>query len=150
MTECIESHSHIALAQLAAKEMQVQFAFIDGWHTFDHALTDFFNVDKILSVDGVVAFDDVFFPGVHEACRYVATNRAYRVIACTDRVEHYRPSKRARVLRRVSGVSANARKLLRTKFVVTDESLGFTPDCRCVAFEKVADDTREWDEHHQF
>ena len=34
------------------------FAFIDGWHTFDHTLVDFFFINKMLKPGGVVAFDD--------------------------------------------------------------------------------------------
>ena len=99
LTECIESYSHLALAEMAAKGTRIEFAFIDGWHTFDHTLTDFFNIDRILAVGGMVVFEDVFFPGVHQACRYVATNRAYRVVGCTQQVGDYKPSNFARILR---------------------------------------------------
>lgn len=150
LTECIESYSHVALPEIATKGTRAEFVFIDGWHTFDHALTDFFLVDRILAVGGVVVFDDVYFPGVHQVCRYVATNRAYKVVGCTERVEDYKPSNFARVLRRASKLSVNLRKLLRTKFVMPDETLGFTPDCRCVAFEKMNEDRRGWAEHHEF
>jgi predicted O-methyltransferase YrrM len=150
LAECIESHSHLALPEIAAKSTRVEFAFIDGWHTFDHTLTDFFNIDRILAVGGVVVFDDVFYPGVHQVCRYVATNRAYQVIGCTQQLEDFKPSNFARILRHASKLSLNVRKLLRTKFVIPDETLGFTPDCRCVAFEKRGEDTRGWAEHHDF
>jgi predicted O-methyltransferase YrrM len=150
LIEIIESYSHLALAELEARGTRVEFAFIDGWHTFDYALADFFHVDRLLSVGGVVVFDDVFFPGVHEACRYVATNRAYRVVDTTERVSDYRPSKAARIIRRIGRVSSGARKLLKAKFLIPDETLGFTPDCRCVAFEKVSDDNRGWADHSEF
>jgi hypothetical protein len=71
------------------------------------------------------------------------------VIGCTQQLEDYKPSNFARILRHASKLSLN-RKLLRTKFVIPDETLGFTPDCRCVAFEKRGEDTRGWAEHHDF
>ena len=150
LTECMETYSRLALPELAARGIRAEFAFIDGWHTFDHVLTDFFHMDQILAVGGVVVFDDVFFPGVHLACRYVAANRAYRVVACTQKVGDYKPSNWARILRLASKLSASFRKALKTKFAVPDEELGFTPDCRCVAFEKMSEDTRGWAEHHEF
>ena len=150
LTECIESYSHLALAEMAARGTRVEFAFIDGWHTFDHTLTDFFNIDRILVVGGMVVFDDALFPGVHQACRYVATNRAYRVVGCTKQVGDYKPSHLARILRRASQLSINFSKLLSTRFVIPDQALGFTPDCRGVAFEKMSEDKRGWAEHRDF
>jgi len=150
LIEFHESPSHVALPELETRGTRVEFAFIDGWHTFDHALTDFFHIDRILTVGGVVVFDDVFFPGVHEACRYVALNRAYAVAGCTERPADYRPSNAARLLQQTSRHSALARKVLKSKFVTPDEGLLFTPDCRCVAFEKLEEDTRGWAEHSEF
>jgi predicted O-methyltransferase YrrM len=150
MVELHESSSHLALPQLEANGTRIDFAFIDGWHTFDHALTDFFHVDRILSVGGVVVFDDVFFPGVHQACRYVALNRAYTVVGSTEGVADYRPSNVARVLRQAAQRSSAARKILKSKFCVPDETLKFTADCRCLAFEKVSEDRRSWADHQEF
>jgi predicted O-methyltransferase YrrM len=148
--ELRELPAHLALPQLEAQGATVEFAFIDGWHTFDHALTDFFHVDRILATGGVVVFDDAFFPGVHQACRFVATNRSYRFVGSTEKVADYRASRGARVLRWTARTSALARKLLKPKFFIPDEELGFTPDCRCVAFEKVSSDSRSWADHHEF
>jgi predicted O-methyltransferase YrrM len=150
LAELRESYSHLALAELEALGTRIDFAFIDGWHAFDSALTDFFHVYRLLSLGGVVVFDDPFFPGVHEACRYVATNRAYRVVATTEQVADYKPSKIARLIRQIERVSPQVRKLFKSKFVIPDETLGFTPDCRCIAFEKVGDDKRGWSDHAEF
>jgi predicted O-methyltransferase YrrM len=35
-----EHESQVALPQLVAEATKIDFAFIDGWHTFDHALVD--------------------------------------------------------------------------------------------------------------
>src|SRR5437762_2771330 len=42
----VEEKSQTALARLVASGTGVGFAFIDGWHTFDHTLVDFFFVDQ--------------------------------------------------------------------------------------------------------
>jgi hypothetical protein len=82
--------------------------------------------------------------------RYVALNRAYTVKACTEPVADYRPSNIARILRGAASYSTAARKLLKSKFVTPDDAVEFTPDCRCVAFEKLSDHARHWGAHQEF
>ncbi len=75
------ARSQEVLPDLCAKGIRVDFAFIDGWHTFDHALVDFFQIDKMLNVGGIVAFDDADWPSIRKVCRFVETNRQYERIA---------------------------------------------------------------------
>ena len=44
----------------AVVEAPVQFAFIDGLHTFDQVLRDFLNVEQISSADSIVALHDIY------------------------------------------------------------------------------------------
>ncbi|HEY2118759.1 MAG TPA: class I SAM-dependent methyltransferase [Candidatus Acidoferrum sp.] len=53
LLELHESPSHLALPNLEASRTRIEFAFIDGWRTFDHALTDFFHIDRMLAVGGI-------------------------------------------------------------------------------------------------
>jgi len=39
-----------------ARGVKIDFAFVDGWHTFDYTLIDFFYIDKILRSGGLVSF----------------------------------------------------------------------------------------------
>lgn len=146
----MESYSHLALAEIEAMGTRVEFGFIDGWHTFDHALTDFFHVDRVLSVGGVVVFDDFFSQAFIRRTATSLQNRAYRIVGCTEQPTDYKPSKAVRVIRQTGRISSCVRKLLKAKFLIPDETLGFTPDCRCVAFEKVSDDNRGWADHFEF
>ena len=57
--ELIEQPSALALPSLLGSGLKVQFALIDGLHTFDQVLLDFFYVDQLLEDGGIVAFDDV-------------------------------------------------------------------------------------------
>src|ERR1700733_1636049 len=54
----MEEKSEIALPKLLSEGTRVQAAIIDGMHTFDHALVDFFYINKMLDVGGIVIFDD--------------------------------------------------------------------------------------------
>ena len=71
--------SHLILPKLESEGRKVDFAFVDGAHTFDFVLVDFFSVDRILNVGGIVAFDDCWMPSVKKALRYILSNRSYRL-----------------------------------------------------------------------
>ncbi|MCI0545826.1 MAG: class I SAM-dependent methyltransferase [Candidatus Rokubacteria bacterium] len=152
-----EAPSHLALPQLEAEGLRIDFAFIDGWHTFDYALVDFFYIDRLLRVGGVVAFDDAMYTSIRKVCRYVATNRAYTVI--DDGVARPRPRRpwwETRLLA-TPGVSTYLRRMARPEIIETDEALRL-PNVNYTAFKKERDDilgdgspgTRRWDFHAEF
>ena len=64
--QLLSVRAHISEAQ----GERIDFAFIDGAHTFDHALVDFFYIDRMLNVGGIVAFDDLGFPCIEKVCRF--------------------------------------------------------------------------------
>jgi predicted O-methyltransferase YrrM len=67
----------IALPELLAAGRRFQFGYIDGSHTFDYTLLDFFYLDKMLDVGGVVGFNDCGFRAVDRVLRYVVSHRKY-------------------------------------------------------------------------
>ncbi|MCI0710618.1 MAG: class I SAM-dependent methyltransferase [Chloroflexi bacterium] len=73
----VEKYDYLALPELVQKETTIDFAYIDGWHTFDYVLLDFFFLDKMLDVNGVVAFNDCAMPAIHKVMGYVMTHRKY-------------------------------------------------------------------------
>ena len=74
----IEEPDYVALPQLLASGTRIEFAFIDGWHTFDYALLDFWYLDKLLVPGGVVGFDDCNFPSVRKVIKFVLSHRKYQ------------------------------------------------------------------------
>lgn len=72
-----EEASQSLLPRLATQGTRIQFAFVDGWHTFDHALVDFFYLDQMMDVNGVVVLDDVGCPGLQRLAHFIVTNRDY-------------------------------------------------------------------------
>ena len=74
-----EDYSEVALPRLLTSGTLVDFAFIDGHHTFDNVLVDFFFVNRMLRVGGVVVFDDVDYPSIFRVVRHVLTYPAYRL-----------------------------------------------------------------------
>jgi SAM-dependent methyltransferase/predicted O-methyltransferase YrrM len=73
----IEARSDEALPQLRGEGLRIDFALIDGLHLFDATLVDFYLIDRLMDVGGVVVFHDTWMPAVAQAVAYVRTNRAY-------------------------------------------------------------------------
>ncbi len=46
--------SEICLPQLLQQELRFDFAYVDGWHTFDHVMMEFFYINRMLDEGGVV------------------------------------------------------------------------------------------------
>jgi SAM-dependent methyltransferase/predicted O-methyltransferase YrrM len=80
----IEARSDEALPRLREEGLRLDFALIDGLHLFDATLVDFFHVDRMLDVGGVVVFHDTWMPAVAQAVEYVRANRAYEEIEAGD------------------------------------------------------------------
>jgi len=78
--ELIEQLDFIALPMLLGRGQKIDLAYIDGWHTFDYCLLDFFYCDKLLNPGGVVAFNDTRFQAVHKVIAFVKTHRHYKEI----------------------------------------------------------------------
>jgi predicted O-methyltransferase YrrM len=136
MVSLLEEKSEIALPKLYSQGTRVQAAIIDGWHTFDHALVDFFYVNKMLDVGGVVIFDDTDWPSLMPLIRHVATYPAYRQFM-TDCSED-RVSARTKIRRAISKW---------TRLSIFGRSWD---NPSCIAFQKIAADERNWDWHASF
>jgi predicted O-methyltransferase YrrM len=74
----IEDRDYYALPGLLKDAQRVDFAYIDGWHTFEHILIDAFFTDKMLATGGVVGFNDCNLPSTHKALRWLTTHRHYK------------------------------------------------------------------------
>ncbi|HSU66209.1 MAG TPA: class I SAM-dependent methyltransferase [Tepidisphaeraceae bacterium] len=131
--EFIEKPSQIALPELVAAGRRIDFAFIDGEHTFDHVLVDFFFVDQLLNTGGVVVFDDTGWPSIRRVARFVASNRNYKVIGHIGTDDSPRT-------RRLQNATPDPRE--------TDKGLGLQGEC--IAFEKLGNDTRQCDYFVEF
>ena len=56
--EWIDEADDLALPRLLASGTKIDFGYIDGWHTFDYMLLDFWYLEKMLPVGGHLAFND--------------------------------------------------------------------------------------------
>lgn len=84
----IEEKSYIALPGLLRKyKGQFDLIYIDGWHTFDYTLIDFFYSDKLLKVGGLIVIDDVKHKPVKKCVYYILSN--YKHFKMIDPVKFY-------------------------------------------------------------
>lgn len=85
----LEMTSYRALPQLyeqvlAGKIPKFHLIYIDGWHTFDYTLIDFFYADLLLEVNGVIVLDDIKHTPVKKTLQYIKTNYPHiKVVAKT-------------------------------------------------------------------
>jgi predicted O-methyltransferase YrrM len=152
--EFYEARSYEALPTILARGETVDFAFIDGWHTFDYVLVDFFFVDKLLRPGGTVVLDDADQPPIRKFLRYALTNMDYSIVRTLSRPL----SSRRRALNAIGaavnrlGAASSLQRflhgLLRPEFLNGDKRLGL--DGRCVALRKERNDQRRWDFHAEF
>ncbi len=75
--ELIEEPDYLALPELLRAGTTVDLAYVDGWHTFDYTLLDFFYLDRMLRVGGVVGFNDCHYPAVDKVLSFVVGHRRY-------------------------------------------------------------------------
>lgn len=138
MVDLREIGSEIGLPQLLAQGTQIQFGFIDGFHTFDHTLIDFFFINKMLQVGGIFAIDDTDWPSVRKVVDHVLTYPCYRLFG--DNAVVPVGTARTRVRRRLA--EATGLRMFRRHWDVTPPT--------CMAFEKIAPDDRPWNWHQTF
>lgn len=119
-----ETYAECYLPQLWQSGFRCDFALIDGRHTFDQTLIDFFWINRLLTVNGIVIFDDIQLPAVQRATAYVATYPCYERLPLPSAVSN---STTARV-RRLNGIA----------------------EARIVGFRKVSKDERTHDWYVDF
>jgi predicted O-methyltransferase YrrM len=142
-----EKTSQQFLPELVERGQRIDFAFIDGWHTFDHVLIDFFYIDQMLSVGGIVVFDDVGYPSIKRACDFVVTNRDYEIFDCV-RLNEKQSS---------AGLKGRIKRLLlpltrtdKTPGPIARQTEAAIEDAYFLALRKRSDDVRRWDHFVHF
>lgn len=161
LIEFYETYSYRALPQLESQGEQIEFAFIDGWHTFDFTFVDFFYVDKLLCQGGIVVFDDSDWPSVRQVIRYVVTNLPYRVYKRLPAALIERSTERKiyesvvdlgslvlNGLCRLPGLNKPIRRAFGAELLGVDKQYGLAGSC--IALQKVGKDEREVDDHVEF
>ncbi len=151
----IEEPSEFALPRLAERGNKYDFCFIDGWHTFDHTLIDFFYIDRMLEDGGIVAIDDITFPGIKKLMRYLVNYPNYKVIGGV--ITEYRRGFSGHIY---DGIVNSFRPIskvfpMKMRYRIFSDNV-IRPDNRLglnvsmIAFQKTGEDKRRWDWYVDF
>lgn len=69
---------------LSGKIPKFDLIYIDGWHTFDYTLIDFFYADLLLNIHGVIVLDDIRHLPVRRCYDYLISNyKHYQIVEKT-------------------------------------------------------------------
>ncbi len=148
----IEEPSEQSLPSLLGEGKQFDFAFIDGFHTFDHTLLDFFYLNRMIRIGGIIAFDDASHSNVGRAIRYVSKYPCYEFVGGVS----FKWRIKRRVHDRVKWIMRWLLKPFPTflkQQIFDDSILSFNrPPLHSkslVAFKKISEDNRShnWYEH---
>lgn len=145
--DLIETKSEFALPTLAqTEEDEFDFVFVDGWHTFDHALIDCFYATRLLKVGGYLVIDDVAFTSVGRVVDLLKTWPCYEEYsAVSDHVPASWRKRTARLL--MAPVALNTWK--RVLAPRLQKQIFEKQSTRMVALRKIVPDERSWHWHDE-
>jgi predicted O-methyltransferase YrrM len=141
--EFIPEPSELALPDLLRKQpASFDFAFIDGWHTFDQTMLDLYYANRLVRVGGYIVVDDCQWQSVSAAISYFKNYPAFEQVKEPEIVAHSAKQRVAKTVTRVFNPG-----LARTTLPASIYSRYYRRMCypTMVAFKKVAEDTRNWE-----
>jgi hypothetical protein len=78
--EFIGDFDYLALPELVRCGRRFDLVYIDGYHSFDFVLVDYFYSDLMLDVGGVVGFNDCGWKSVFRVLRFIQSHKDYEEI----------------------------------------------------------------------
>ncbi len=152
--EFIEDLSELVLPRLLAEGKKFDFAFIDGMHTFDHTLIDFFYLNRMMNIGGIIVIDDTGMPSISKLMRYLLNYPAYQPAgAVTFKYSAKKELFELLVkspLRLVSKLLPEKLKydVFSSAVITSDKRRGL--NASMIALQKVKEDERSWNWFKEF
>ena len=144
--EFYEDFSYAVLPSLLSIGRHFDFVYIDSTKVFDWLLVDFFFIDKMLDIGGIIVFDDTGYFSIRKLARLIQGLPHYKVVGSFP--ENIKPV----MVNRVTG------KLLSTPPFrhIFKGGLSYADYIKeinsggCLAFQKIGEDKRDWKWHRDF
>lgn len=132
------------LTQLYLDKKNIQFAYVDTTKVFDVVLQDFYFIDKILDVNGIVIIDDCDTPGINKVVRFINTLPHYVIVGRHAKVKRgWKYSLLEKLLSFALNLIPFKSQVFPNLSLKTSSELNI--NYRCIAFKKIAVDERRWD-----
>lgn len=147
IVEFHERPSQLVLPELVQQGVRTDLVFIDGWHTFDHTLVDFFFADQLLEPGGIVVFDDVGYQAINSVVRFVLSNRSYELVGSLECARPGTTNQAKRVVKRWINHLGRTDKTPLNKHQRDFHRFEFA---HSVAVRKLSNDQRRWDHYAHF
>jgi len=150
----LEKPSEFALPELLESGETFDFGFIDGYHTFDHAMVDFFYLNRMIRVGGMIVFDDANWPSIGKLIRYVRNYPAYQLVSpriSDSKQDHL--TKRQKILRLFIQATKLVPEQTRKKLFsdrVNSGAVQIPEASSVVGLMKIGEDERRWDWYDDF
>ena len=139
-----KGYSDMVLTKLFHEDHRIQLAYIDTTKQFDVVFQDFYFIDKILDVGGLIILDDCAWPGVQRVARFIATLPHYEIKAAHNKATYsFKKKIASSVTKLLVRLVPFKSRFYPTINLKTDQELGL--NYACIAFKKIAPDKRNWD-----
>lgn len=146
--EFYEQYSYTMLPKFLEQNRQFDFAYIDSTKLMDWMFVDFFFLDKLLKINGIIAIDDIYYPGIKKLLRYTLQFPNYKVYdACPSNAPSRMSKKRKLFFSLLKGLP-KSKSFLKEDILRTDSEMEI--NSRCIAVVKIGEDNRNWDWHRDF
>lgn len=133
------------LAGLFLDNTRIQFAYIDSTKQFDVIMQDFYLINKIMDVGGIIVLDDCGgnWPGVQRVARFVNTLPHYEKVGAHDKNKtSFKKALAQKVISLIIGLIPFKKRVYEGIDFSTNKQLGL--DYSCIAFKKIGEDKRAW------
>ena len=136
--------SDVVLPTLFLNKEKIQFAYVDTTKVFDTVLQDFYFIDKILDVGGVIVFDDATMGGINVVMRFINSLPHYEIFEKYEKIDVSRASNLGRwAFEKAISLIPFKEKYMPFYSLKTGTQLGL--NYKAIAFRKIAKDPRKWD-----
>lgn len=137
--------SELALPQLLLTQSEkFDFAFIDGWHTFDQTMLDLYYASRLVRVGGYIVTDDCNWPSVSAAIAYYSNYPMFTIGEKSSQLRENRTSVRRSIGRAVSSKIPPGIAQWMLPAAIHNRFYRISRFPSMVAFKKTAPDLRDW------
>ena len=133
------------LAKLFLENLRIQYAYIDTTKKFDAIMQDFYMINKMMDVGGVVILDDCggSCPGVQRAARFINTLPYYKVVGAFEKNSiSFKKQMANKIVSLIISLIPFKNRIYEGMDFSTNAQLGL--NYSCIAFKKIAEDLRGW------